>query len=57
MIHDALWEIRRIIKIGPQKLKQPGRFNVAQCNLGKVRLVPMQSAVLFEAVRDLWGTP
>ena len=32
-------------------------FDVAKCNLGKVRLKPMQSAVLFGAVRDLQGGP
>ena len=32
-------------------------FHVAKCNLGKVRLEPMRSAVLFMAVRDLWGGP
>ena len=31
--------------------------NVAKCNLGKVRFEPMQSAVLFVVVRDLWDGP
>ena len=32
-------------------------FHVAKCNLGKVRLEPMQSAIRFVAVCDLWGGP
>ena len=31
--------------------------DVAKCNLGKVRLEPMQSAVMLVALRDLWGGP
>ena len=38
-------------------LGSSGTFDVAKCNLGKVRLEQMQSAVVLVALRDLWGIP
>ena len=40
-----------------QLRQQNKKYNVAKCNLGKVRLEPMRSAVVLMALCDLWGVP